>query len=303
MNHSEHNPTRRNRNIGTAKQGHGQNNRDAIPRLWKDSQLHWARNPSHTVVLRHVWGRPLPFMVEHTYEDCFHACTVDDVTRVLNMLPKNDVNNSALLSGIRGIVLRQPTRKENKLGSVWGRLAYGVDVVCKGIKASSGPVIYLDAQAPPVVLRWPKSLHPEGQLELKRRSQFATRVDTDRREHRLEFDLAAVRETQLYHTLPHEVGHWADMLEKVERPWLIDELNNVHGSEEDDEYMSNWAKLWDSYFQRPSREREAFAHRYADEQRAHLMSLGKLPYPRQFDAQAMRAEGLRLEDFDPSQRP
>jgi len=32
------NPTRRNRNTGTAKQGHGQDNRHRLPRAWADSR-------------------------------------------------------------------------------------------------------------------------------------------------------------------------------------------------------------------------------------------------------------------------
>lgn len=95
------NPTRRNRNIGTAKQGHGQENANVVPRAWLDSVWDWKRTPAHGVVTRRVWGRGLPFMVEHTREDCAHACTVDDVAELLNLLPKRHVNNGQGSTGSR----------------------------------------------------------------------------------------------------------------------------------------------------------------------------------------------------------
>jgi hypothetical protein len=40
-------PTRRNRNIGTSKQGHGQDNRMVIPSRWPDDRVYFEvlRNP------------------------------------------------------------------------------------------------------------------------------------------------------------------------------------------------------------------------------------------------------------------
>ncbi len=37
------NATRRNRNIGTARQGHGQDNRMVIPSNWQDLRRYWKR--------------------------------------------------------------------------------------------------------------------------------------------------------------------------------------------------------------------------------------------------------------------
>ena len=37
------NPSRRNRNIGTAKSGHGQNNRLVIPARWSDDRVFWEK--------------------------------------------------------------------------------------------------------------------------------------------------------------------------------------------------------------------------------------------------------------------
>ncbi len=149
-------PTRRNRNIGTARQGHGQDNRNVVPRRWADSAYKWKRVPGHSVVSRYVWGRDIPFVVEHTRGGSLHACTVDDVATILRHLPQVHINSYKGISGIQGIVLRQPTRREEALRPVWGRLGYAVDVgpLC-------GPVIFLEAQPMPTSLRWGRHLRPQ----------------------------------------------------------------------------------------------------------------------------------------------
>lgn len=276
------NPTRRNRNIGTAKQGHGQNNKHVVPRSWRDSVLHWKRKRAHTVVSRTVWGRELPFMVEHTREDCIHACTVDDVAAVLRLLPKRHVNNFKDIAGIQGIVLRQPTRKEETLRPVWARLGFAVDV-----GPVTGPAIFLSAQPRQLRLRWGVRLGPDDQRELGRLQEAATRTNFDGRQHELFFDPDGVRRLQLFHSLPHEVGHWADMYENVELPAL--------------QALDVWAGLWDAYWQRPVAERERFANRYAEERTASLREAGEIPFSRLLNVEALAAEDLRREDFVPDQ--
>ena len=61
----------------------------------------------------------------------------------------------------------------------------------------------------------------------------------------------------------HEIGHWVDWLEKVERP---------------EGQGGNYITLKDAYFSRPSKEREAFANRYADEIRERLVRTGVIPF-------------------------
>lgn len=271
-------PTRRNRNIGTAKQGHGKDNRDRIPRLWRDSKLNWSRGQAHSVVTRQVWGRTMPFLVEHTLQDCAHACTVDDITSLLNLLPKRHINNYKDIDGIQGIVLRQPTRKEQSLSPVWARLGYGVEV--GGV---IGPVVFIEAQQIPLAVHWGTSISPSDQRELDRLVAAADQVEHSRRGHDLRFGLEGVRRVQLFHSLPHEIGHWADMYEHVERPALDD--------------FDEWERLWDRYFQRPGTEREEFAHRYAEEAVTDLRKSGSVPFERKLDAEALLAEGLSLDDF------
>ena len=284
MHSPSNNPTRKNRNIGTAKQGHGQDNRYWIPRRWRDSTIQWGRGHPHNIVLRKVWGRDMPFLVEQTRADCVHACSIDDLATMLNLLPKEHINNRGEVKGIQGVVLRQPTRKQQQLSGVWGRLGYGVRV-----NRVTGPVIFLEAHSYPNILRWDRSIPQYQAEELERNLAAASHVEETPREYRMHFSPEAVRERQLFHTLPHELGHAVDMLTKVTLPSLDD--------------FDAWEGLWDRYFQRPFAEREAFAHRYADEHRARLIAAGQVPFPPTLTRESIIADGLQWEDFsltDPS---
>ena len=276
------NPTRRNRNIGTGKQGHGQDNRDRIPESWQYSRTDWSRAKHHRVTNQTVWGRQMPFMVERTLQGYFHACTVDDVASMLNRLPKEHINSHGEIPGIQGVVLRQPTRKENQLGGVWGRLAYSVQV-----GSGFGPVIFLEAQEFPCVLPWSLKLDPEDQKELDRLLGEASRVEHTKRAHILHFDIEGVRRVQLFRSLAHELGHWVDMVTKVEVPSLDD--------------FDQWEGLWERYFQRPRREREEFAHGYADRVMAELRSSGTVPFERHIDPDGLERSGLYMQDFVPGE--
>lgn len=271
--------TRRNRNIGTAKQGHGDDNDAVVPRRWRDSRYDWQRVPKSRVVYRVVWGRDMPFLVEPTRSASWHACTVDDVARMLNLLPKRHVNNYKGIVGIRGVVFQQPTRKEEQLRGVWGRLCFGVEV--NGV---SGPVIQLAATETPLRIRWGRHLKPDEQQELERLQSAAASSESDGRHHRMMFDIDAVRRVQLYHTIPHEIGHWADMFEGVELPSLGADLDT-------------WKQAWDRYWQRPGHEHEVYADRYATQTVAGLREERHLPFDRMLDLQSLEDEGLRREDF------
>jgi hypothetical protein len=99
-----YNPTRRNRNIGTAKQGRGQNNRLTIPSICHDERIWWGQLGKSREVRRSVAGRELLFIVEETRTDSLHACTVDDICQLLGNVAAED------WEGLGIFVLRQPTR-------------------------------------------------------------------------------------------------------------------------------------------------------------------------------------------------
>src|SRR5688500_16434009 len=108
--------TRRNRNIGTAKRGHGQNNKLVLPvSYYPDLAFYFERLRNYKRVLRDLDDRQITFLVEETRADCYHACTVDDIIHVLRFVPSDDLKDIGL------IVLRQPKRKEEILNAAWGR--------------------------------------------------------------------------------------------------------------------------------------------------------------------------------------
>jgi hypothetical protein len=267
------NPARRNRNIGTARQGHGQDNRLVIPGNWRDSRSFWQRVSSFTVVTRPVHNRELLFVIEPTRTDSVHACTVDDIARLLNLAPRNHV------SGIQGVILRQPKRKEEVISPAWGRLGYAVEV-----GPISGAAIVLEAFRLPFTLKWPTRLDPPRQQELDRLLLEADRVESNGRHHVLHFGLSAVRRVQLYRTLLHELGHWVDCYEKVEIP------SRIEGG-------ATWSELWEAYCRRPVSERESFAHRYACELAQDLMRRRRIPFERMLNEKKLALEGVSRADF------
>src|SRR5689334_4325479 len=127
--------TRRNRNIGTAKQGYGEDNKLVIPTRWYPDWLVYYENlKNYQTARRNIHGHVITFLVEETRLNCYHACTVDDIVHVLRFVPPVD------LSGITLIVLRQPKRKEEILSGVWGRWASYVE-----IDDYQGSAIFLEA--------------------------------------------------------------------------------------------------------------------------------------------------------------
>ena len=99
------NPIRRNRDIGTAKSGHGQNNRMTVPDVAHGDRIFWERIDGAKEVSRIVSGRVLKFFVQPTRADCVHACTVDDIARLMSYLPATD------WVGLETVMLRQPRGK------------------------------------------------------------------------------------------------------------------------------------------------------------------------------------------------
>jgi hypothetical protein len=264
-------PTRRNRNLGTAKSGHGQDNRLVIPSPRDDPRPFWSRLGPHATVARTVRGCPVSFLVERVRASCVHACTVDDLCHMLELCPSD-------WYWVRLFILRQPKRKEQTLRSAWGRLAYGIE-----IGPHRGPAVILEAVDLSRQRRWPKSLAPHDVEELERLRADGHRITTTRHEHRIDTDVAAARATQLYRTLPHEIGHWVDYKDKVI-------MASCGGEASEDE-------LDERYWRRPAAEREAFAHCYADELGARLRLTGRIPFERIFDPVSLHRDGLRAMDF------
>ena len=262
------NPVRRNRNIGTAKSGYGRDNRLTIPERWDSFRSFYEALKSPVRVTRSVHKWQVTFLVEAPQPGFGHACTVDDIARILRWIDEPS------LSHIEVIVLRQPTRKQRILDGAWGRLRY-----FSSIDNRFCPVIFLEAQPLEGRRDWGSvSLGPEEAAELERIRSDGHTVIRSANRYQLESRTRADRQTQLYRTVLHEVGHWVDYDTWLTRNASDPELWN------DDER--------DSYFSRPAREREGFAHRYADELGERLRNQCRIPFEPQGRSADLIAEGL-----------
>ncbi len=249
-------PERRNRKIGTSSAGFKHRNRMAIPRHFSyedESYFHSRINPDITDI-RHFPDSPhfpIAFLYETPREGCTYGCGIEDVFSLLSHLPEDD------RCVIDMIVFRQPTRKQASLSPVWGRAIY-----CTEIAGHVGAAIILEAIELGKPIKWSRSQDPEDAAEFERLSQdYGHEVTADKRGYKITPTEHSVRNTLLYRTLLHELGHLAhytqDVLTKPDA--LIDEA-------------------METYFSRPQSEREAFAHRYAEETAAKLRNEGVIPF-------------------------
>ncbi|WP_160715395.1 hypothetical protein [Chitinophaga solisilvae] len=112
------NPVRRNRNIGTPQQGYGRNNKLTIPSLLADERSFCERLGSYEKTDKVINGHTFTFITEEARLPLSHACTVNDVERMISYIPPADYGS------LKFIVFRQPRRKEEIISPVWGRLRY-----------------------------------------------------------------------------------------------------------------------------------------------------------------------------------
>ena len=102
-------PRRRNKNIGTAKQGLKRQSVFCIPESYHTGKRFWENINSYRKVIRTINDKEYIFIVEKTNIDSYHACTIDDLTKVISFINKSDLQDLNL------IVLRQPKSKEEIL--------------------------------------------------------------------------------------------------------------------------------------------------------------------------------------------
>lgn len=252
-----HNPVRRSRNIGKAKQGHGQNNRFQIPDTWMDAKVFYERLKSPIMVKRAIRGKEYIFLIEPTLKDYTHPCTVDDIEKLIELFAGD-------ICYIDIIVLRQPSRKQVIMSSVWGRLAFYYEA-----DACEGTAIVIEAQQINKPKTWSKSLGPELQRELSRLKNDGHQIKLDKRKTIIETSLESCRNTQLYRTIPHEVGHYMDFITSGEA----------------------------GYDLKTKRQKEDYAHRYADDFIENMEADFKIPFDRIFDEKSLANDWLSEEWF------
>lgn len=236
-------PVRRNKNIGTRSSGYKARNRFAIRRPIRDCGAFDEVVPGSAVEKAGEEFPGLTFVVQPLRAGFRHYVSISDIRGVLKCLPADDV------TGVAWIVLRQPTRKADIFRPAWGRMFY--PSAC-----SRGASIMIDAQPMDHRFRLPRKMQPDWARELARLRSEGHAVRTDSRHYHVECSAKAIRTTQLYRTLAHEVGHWVDYKTRVFGPAAQGE---------------SFERLEELYFSTPAREREDAAERYADEMRKRLL--------------------------------
>lgn len=255
------NPTRRNRHAGTKAHGHGQDNRLTIPASWRELRCYFERLESCVSFSREVSGHTIRFFVEPTREGWFYPCTVDDVCTLLAGVAVGELNAIDL------IVFRQPTRKQAILSPVWGRAIWSFEA-----PACTGPAIVLEAQSGKPYRWWSRRPSPESMREFKRLRDDGHDLAKSSRGVTVRPTPQSLRNTVLYRTLLHELGHHIDHRRFSESEWQS----------------------------RPRSTKEDFAHRYATQQWLRLRTAGVVPFASLIDPAGMARDRLSLEWFRPA---
>ena len=149
---------------------------------------------------------------------------------------------------------------------VWGRLVSHFES-----GRYTGVALILEAQPYQTSVTWPKSLKPDGRKELDRLEADGHQVTFEKSEIKVAMTLESCRNTQLYRTLPHELGH------------------AVHYNELDD--TERWKTL-------PAAEKEQYSHRYADEKRHEMEKRNWIPFDRILVGESLGRDGLQRKWFE-----
>lgn len=228
-----------------------------IPQGGRDGKAFFERLRDPVVLDRQVGERTMRFVVEPTQPGFIYPCTVDDACRVLGACP------AEFLQGVPLVVFRQPSRKQRVLNPVWGRAVFWFDFGRDG-----GSAVVIEAQCFKPI-RWGPLLSLEERLELNRLSADGHRVERVRRGYEIHMTPESLRNTVLYRTLLHEIGHHVDF--------------DLSSAEE-------WAG-------KTKKTKEDLAHRFASNGLELLKSQGLAPFAPLLDAAAMSRDGLDVAWF------
>lgn len=234
-----HNPIRRNKNIGTANQGFGQDNKLKIATPYGEHKSFYERFENYQKEIQIINGHEFLFVTEQTRENSVHCCSINDIKKIIQNIPSEDYGTLKL------IIRRQPKRKEEILSPVWGRLIYSYE-----FENDYFPAIILDAIDVTKKFKWNKKQTTEDQKELERLKEDGHPFEETKRAFLFSFTIEKSRNTQLYRTLLHEFGHYVHYLGTI--------------SIFEDENYAEIEKQQNSYFNLPKKEKETFAHNYAD---------------------------------------
>lgn len=256
-------PERRNRRIGTKASGFSKSNDMRIPESWVDKHgnytLYFERLETPRVENVTFGECKMKFLYETPRKGFSYGCSPADVVKLLTVV-------SNLVPAFPDIVaFRQPTRKQHQQNPVWGRFLYRAEFA-----EQHGTAIVVEAQELGSPLKWSKRMTLEDRAEYERLLRDGhVFVETKRYQVTKQTE-QAVRNTILYRTFLHELGHLADYHQKV--------LDHQTALDLDQDVADSL------YFSRPISEREAFAHRLAEELRETLLERGAIPFEPQSSA-------------------
>jgi len=217
---SHRNPVKRNRNIGTKKAGYKRQSDFGIPD--QNYQPFYENIKVESRCRRTINGKDYNFVTEKLKSGYTYTCSVDEICEVLSHCPVGD------LDGLSLIILRQPKRKEEIFSCCWGRLQYFFEY-----NGEVQPAIIIEAVIPNRDI-----VHKKSVLSLFHKKKLLT-LQTEgheliegKRAITVRTTFQAAKNTQLYRTLLHEVGHYVF--------WKSD--NYVDTYEEKELYADNYAK-------------------------------------------------------------
>ncbi len=252
------NPIRRNKNIGTKNQGFKSQNKFDIPFSYQDSKMFYERLGKTSKIIREINGQKMTFIVEQTRKNCCHACTIEDIETILKNI------SNMYYEGLNTFIFRQPKVKEEIFSPVWGRLIYLYELEKENL-----PVIILEAANYSKPIIWDRKLSIENQKEFRRLQEDGYDIEENKKKYEIKLTINNVRNTQLYRTFLHELGHYFHFI----------------------------TTNFDIYENIPKLEKEVFANNFADKMKLNLEVQNIIPFERMLNQDSLLKDGLWLTDF------
>ena len=125
---------------------------------------------------------------------------------------------------------------------------------------------------------------PDKQAELARLENCGFHIESHTRGFRIVSTPEAIRTSQLYRTIPHEIGHYMHYL----HCW------------ENFEWGEDHERFWQLYGSISPREKEVVAHRYADDFCNKMRNANNIPFDSKFDNTLIRKDNLKPDWFHES---
>lgn len=217
---SHRNPVKRNRNIGTKKAGCKRQSEFRLPD--QNYQPFYENIKIQSCCRRTINGKDYHFVIEKLKSGYTYTCSVDEICEVLSHCPAGD------LDGLSLIILRQPKKKEEIFSCCWGRIQYFFEY-----NGKVQPAIIIEAiNLSKDIVHKKSALSSFHKKELQLLPTEGHELIEGKRTITIKTSFQSAKNTQLYRTLLHEVGHYV----------FYKSDNYVDTYEEKELYANNYAK-------------------------------------------------------------